>query len=56
MKRMQDGQLDECDMTFRELAKVQASMVKTLTAHYHGRIAYPEQPDKEKPDQANTTQ
>jgi putative nucleotidyltransferase with HDIG domain len=46
MKRMQDGQLDECDMTFRELAKVQASMVKTLTAHYHGRIAYPEQPDQ----------
>jgi membrane-associated HD superfamily phosphohydrolase len=26
-------------------------MVKTLTAHYHGRIAYPEQPDKEKPEQ-----
>jgi hypothetical protein len=51
MKRMQDGQLDECDMTFRELATVQASMVKTLTAHYHGRIAYPEQPDKEKPEQ-----
>lgn len=46
MKRMQDGQLDECDMTFRELAKVQASMVKTLAAHYHGRITYPEQPDQ----------
>jgi putative nucleotidyltransferase with HDIG domain len=46
MKRMQDGQLDECDMTFRELAKVQASMVKTLAAHYHGRITYPEQPDE----------
>jgi putative nucleotidyltransferase with HDIG domain len=46
MKRLQDGQLDECDMTFRELAKVQASMVKTLTAHYHGRITYPEQPDQ----------
>jgi hypothetical protein len=53
MKRMQDGQLDECDMTFRELAKVQVSMVKTLTAHYHGRIAYPEQPDKERTEQAD---
>ena len=53
MKRMQDGQLDECDMTFRELAKVQASMVKTLTAHYHGRITYPEQPDKERTDQTD---
>jgi len=46
MKRLQDGQLDQCDMTFSELARVQASMVKTLTAHYHGRIAYPEQPDQ----------
>ncbi|MFA5423112.1 MAG: HDIG domain-containing metalloprotein [Phycisphaerae bacterium] len=46
MKRMQDGQFDECDMTFRELAKVQNSMVKTLSAHYHGRITYPEQHDE----------
>jgi putative nucleotidyltransferase with HDIG domain len=51
MKRMQDGQLDECDMTFRELAKVQASMIKTLAAHYHGRITYPEQPDEPIPEQ-----
>ena len=54
-KRMQDGQLDECDMTFRELAKVQASMVKTLTAHYHGRIAYPEQPDEPRSRQDEET-
>lgn len=46
MKRMQDGQFDECDMTFRELAKVQNSMIKTLSAHYHGRIAYPDHPDE----------
>ncbi|MBN1796237.1 MAG: HDIG domain-containing protein [Sedimentisphaerales bacterium] len=46
MKRLQDGQLNECDMTFRELARVQASMIKTLTAHYHGRIVYPQQPDQ----------
>ena len=46
VKRLQDGQLDECDMTFRELAIIQASITKTLTAHYHGRIAYPEKPDE----------
>ncbi len=46
-KRLQDGQLNECDMTFSELARVQASMIKTLTAHYHGRIVYPQQPDQE---------
>jgi putative nucleotidyltransferase with HDIG domain len=53
MKRMQDGQFDECDMTFGELAKVQKSMVKTLSAHYHGRIAYPQQPDAEQQHQEN---
>ncbi len=45
-KRLQDGQFDNCDMTFRELAQVEASMVKTLSAHYHGRIAYPEKVDE----------
>lgn len=54
-KRMQDGQLDECDMTFRELAKVQASMVKTLAAHYHGRITYPEQPDQPKAEENSSS-
>lgn len=42
MKRLQDGQFDECDLTLRELSRIEASMAKTLTAHYHGRIAYPE--------------
>ncbi len=58
MKRLQDGQLDGCDMTFRELATVEASMTKTLTAHYHGRIAYPDQPneDKSEPQQQDETE
>jgi hypothetical protein len=41
MKRLQDGQFDECDISLRELSLVEASMTKTLSAHYHGRIAYP---------------
>lgn len=47
MKRLQDGQLDECDMTLRELSRIEASMAKTLAAHYHNRIAYPEQKSSE---------
>lgn len=43
MKRLQDGQFDECDMTLRELSRIEISMAKTLTAHYHSRIAYPKQ-------------
>ena len=44
MKRLQDGQFDECDLTLRELSTIEASMSKSLAAHYHGRIAYPKSP------------
>ncbi|MGD8500995.1 MAG: HDIG domain-containing protein, partial [Phycisphaerales bacterium] len=45
MKRLQDGQFDECDLSLRELSQIEASISKTLAAHYHGRIAYPQPPD-----------
>jgi len=45
MKRLEDGQLDECDLTLRELSLIEASISKSLVAHYHGRIAYPTAPD-----------
>ncbi len=45
VKRLQDSQFDECDLTLRELSQIEASLTKSLTAHYHGRIAYPEPPD-----------
>ncbi|MHC4174700.1 MAG: HDIG domain-containing metalloprotein [Planctomycetota bacterium] len=45
MKRLQDGQFDECDLSLRELSQIEASISKTLAAHYHGRIAYPKPPD-----------
>jgi putative nucleotidyltransferase with HDIG domain len=41
MKRLQDGQFDECDLSLRELSLIEASISKSLAAHYHGRIAYP---------------
>jgi putative nucleotidyltransferase with HDIG domain len=45
MKRLQDGQFDECDLSLRELSQIETSISKTLAAHYHGRIAYPKAPD-----------
>jgi hypothetical protein len=45
MKRLQDGQFDECDLSLRDLSQIEASISKTLTAHYHSRIAYPQPPD-----------
>jgi len=38
--RMMDGQLDECDLTISELARIKASFGKTLLSMMHGRIKY----------------
>lgn len=38
--RMFDGQLDECDLTIAELARVKASFTKTLLSMMHARIKY----------------
>ncbi|MCA9120278.1 MAG: HDIG domain-containing protein [Planctomycetaceae bacterium] len=43
MKRLLDGQFDECSLSLRELAVVEDSIVKSLTAVYHGRVKYPSQ-------------
>lgn len=36
-----DGQLDECDLSLRELTKVRESISVSLVAIYHARIDYP---------------
>jgi cyclic-di-AMP phosphodiesterase PgpH len=41
LKRLLDGQFDECDLTMRDLELIERAIVKTLTGIYHGRIAYP---------------
>jgi len=56
MKRLQDGQFDECDMSLRELSQIEASISKTLAAHYHGRIAYPKPPDEPPETDSKTEQ
>lgn len=40
-ERLAEGQIDEADMTMRELQQVAASFKATLKAIYHPRIAYP---------------
>ena len=51
-KRLTDGQYDQCDLTFRELGLIEASMIKSLCAIYHGRISYPSQKEEEKKETA----
>jgi putative nucleotidyltransferase with HDIG domain len=36
-----DGQLDECDLSLRELTMIKESMIASLVAIYHARIDYP---------------
>ncbi|HYO24669.1 MAG TPA: HDIG domain-containing protein [Lacipirellulaceae bacterium] len=43
MKRLLDGQFDESGLTLEEVRKIGESLVKSLTAVYHGRVKYPDQ-------------
>ncbi len=39
---MNDGQLDECDLTFKDIRKIEEAFSRQLCAMYHARIDYPE--------------
>ena len=41
--KMNDGQLDGCDLTFHDLEKIKRTFLKALTGLYHQRIEYPEE-------------
>ena len=40
-ERIDDGQFDDCDLTFRELQQARETIVESLVGVYHPRIAYP---------------
>lgn len=42
MKRLMDGQFDDCALTLADVARAEAAITKTLCAIYHARIKYPE--------------
>ena len=62
--KMESGQLDNCDLTLRELRVIQESFVTTLAGYYHSRIKYPNQKDPDEkegtggkaPDEKNAPQ
>ncbi len=43
MKRLHDGQFDECNLTLAEIRTIEDALTKSLIAIYHGRVKYPEQ-------------
>ncbi len=38
---LSDDQLDECDLTLRELTLIREAMIRSLVAIYHSRVDYP---------------
>ncbi|HPF21568.1 MAG TPA: HDIG domain-containing protein [Syntrophomonas sp.] len=40
--KLNDGQLEECDLTFRDLDIIAATFVRVLEGIYHRRVEYPE--------------
>jgi len=37
-----DGQLDECDLTLKDLERISAVFIRILSGIYHSRVTYPE--------------
>jgi putative nucleotidyltransferase with HDIG domain len=48
-RKFADGQLDECNLTFRELTIIERCFNRILIGVYHHRIDYPSAPTKENP-------
>jgi len=46
-ERLEDGQLDESDLTFQDLNKIADAFSKVLIGIFHGRIEYPEKLTRE---------
>lgn len=45
--RLNDGQLDESDLTFKELDRIADAFVRVLTGIFHARVEYPENISRE---------
>ncbi len=41
-ERLEDGQLDECDLTFRDLERIAEVFTRLLVSMFHPRVEYPE--------------
>ena len=48
-QKVEDGQLDECPLTFADLTEIRASFTETLVGIYHPRIEYPPMPERRPP-------
>jgi len=42
--KLNDGQLDQCDLTFQDLDRIAIAFVRVLNGIFHSRVEYPELP------------
>lgn len=45
--KLDDGQLDECSLTFKDVVAIRESFLKTFGSIYHSRIEYPKEKQKQ---------
>ena len=45
-RRFEEGELDECPLTLKDLTKIKAAFLNVLVGVYHTRVKYPEPPKK----------
>ncbi|MCH8496493.1 MAG: HDIG domain-containing protein, partial [Balneolales bacterium] len=46
-ERLEEGQLNNCDLTYRDLTKIKESFLGILVGMYHSRVKYPGQDQKD---------
>jgi len=50
-KRFEEGELDECPLTLKDLTKIKAAFLSVLVGIYHTRVKYPAAAKKQLPEQ-----
>lgn len=48
-----DGQLNECDLTLKDLHKISEAFTRILNAMFHTRVEYPDEDEKKRPSKDN---
>ena len=46
--KVEHNQLNNCDLTYRDISKIKEAFVQVLAGYYHSRIEYPDQKDPDK--------
>ncbi|MFQ6098379.1 MAG: HDIG domain-containing metalloprotein, partial [Armatimonadota bacterium] len=48
--KIDDGQLDDCDLTFKDIRTIKETLCRILVGVFHRRVPYPDEEDSQRPD------